>query len=92
MIEDDGYADFIHDYVAPEYNKKIAKYGMILNPDVSRCDVVFDKLAIMQDKYGKEYCPCQPQRTEDTVCPCKNMRELHACKCGLYVRKGINNG
>lgn len=31
------------------------------------------------------YCPCQPSKTKDTICPCKYMRKYSTCRCGLYV-------
>ena len=39
------------------------------------------------DKYGDMYCPCQLNQTENTLCPCKYMREQGACRCGLFIRK-----
>jgi len=36
------------------------------------------------EKYGKPYCPCTTIRTEQTVCPCKTMREKGVCHCGLF--------
>lgn len=44
--------------------------------------------------YGKPYCPCSLQRTEDTVCPCKEFREdknMQRCHCGLYIRGDMSN-
>lgn len=32
------------------------------------------------------YCPCQPSKTHDTLCPCKYMRKYNTCRCGLYVK------
>jgi ferredoxin-thioredoxin reductase catalytic subunit len=29
-----------------------------------------------KDKYGKRYCPCSLIRDEDTVCMCKEFREM----------------
>ena len=31
------------------------------------------------------YCPCEPAKTEDTKCPCKNFREQGECICGLWM-------
>lgn len=31
------------------------------------------------------YCPCNFEKTEDTVCPCREMLENKACHCGLFV-------
>ena len=33
------------------------------------------------------YCPCVITKNEDTVCPCKKMREENYCCCKLYLNK-----
>ena len=33
------------------------------------------------------YCPCVLQKSIDTKCPCKKMREENKCCCKLYVLK-----
>ena len=32
------------------------------------------------------YCPCQPKKDRDTMCPCKNYRVNGKCICGLFVK------
>ena len=35
------------------------------------------------------HCPCQIDKTDDTICPCKDFRESKApytCHCGLYTK------
>ena len=32
------------------------------------------------------FCPCQPQKDADTMCPCKNYRQDGNCICGLFVK------
>lgn len=41
-----------------------------------------------KDKYGKRYCPCSLVRNDDTVCMCKEFREMEegTCHCQLYVK------
>ena len=41
-----------------------------------------------KEKYGKKYCPCSLVRDEDTVCMCKEFREMEEgiCHCQLYVK------
>jgi ferredoxin-thioredoxin reductase catalytic subunit len=36
-------------------------------------------------------CPCVPTfaQTEDTKCPCKDMRDTGICHCGLFKNKLI---
>ena len=56
------------------------KYGMKVNPDSSHVFTIIEKI------YENDgYCPCMPMKTNDTKCPCKYMRKLKACRCGLYV-------
>lgn len=41
-----------------------------------------------KDKYGKRYCPCSLVRDDDTVCMCKEFREMEEgmCHCQLYIK------
>jgi ferredoxin-thioredoxin reductase catalytic subunit len=63
------------------------KYGMKPHPERKHVIAVLEKLHENHMRYGAPYCPCMPNRTQDTVCPCKYMRTLKACRCGLYIRK-----
>lgn len=58
------------------------RYGMQVNPNVNSVLMVMNGL----ERTGG-YCPCVPKNnfTKDTVCPCKEMRMQHKCRCGLYV-------
>lgn len=31
------------------------------------------------------YCPCSPEKSEKTMCPCEAVRTNGECHCGLYV-------
>lgn len=53
---------------------------MIENPDEKHVKLIRDKL-----KANNGYCPCMPMKNKDTICPCRYMRELNVCRCGLYV-------
>jgi len=33
------------------------------------------------------YCPCVVEENEDTICPCKKMREEKYCCCGLFIKE-----
>lgn len=35
---------------------------------------------------GGGFCPCQPKKDRDTMCPCKNYRVDGKCICGLFVK------
>lgn len=54
---------------------------MKLNTDIKHVQLIQEKL-----KGNDGYCPCMPTKTKDTICPCKYMRELSVCRCGLYVK------
>ena len=39
-------------------------------------------------KENNGHCPCQLERTKDTLCMCKEFREMEegTCCCGLYTK------
>lgn len=42
-----------------------------------------------REKYGKRYCPCSLDRSDDTVCMCKEFRDAPegtTCHCGIYSK------
>ena len=43
-------------------------------------------------KANDGYCPCALVKTPDTVCMCKEFREMKegTCHCGLYVKVKID--
>lgn len=49
---------------------------MKINP---KSDKVFFRLGEIKRLEGEPYCPCQPERTIDTICPCKDMRINQKC-------------
>lgn len=59
------------------------KYGYEFRSD-SILDKLAEKFAKQHEQYGDMYCPCQPNHSQDTVCPCRYMRNYGACRCGLY--------
>lgn len=52
---------------------------------VTRNHKVYDTVTARL-KLNDGYCPCQPTKTRDTVCPCRYMRKFNTCRCGLYVK------
>ena len=57
-----------------------------------RLEAMSQKFEQQKEKYGELYCPCQLQRTKDTICPCRYMRTQGACRCGLFMPKeGADN-
>lgn len=70
--------------------KEIAKINSYKIRDEKRLDILSDKFAGQVSMYGAMYCPCQSNRTEYTICPCRYMREYGACRCGLFVPEDGN--
>lgn len=65
------------------------RYKMIRVTDNKEVkETVLAGLKHNKDKYGKRYCPCSLIRDEDTVCMCKEFREMEegTCHCQLYVK------
>lgn len=58
------------------------KHNMQLNPDSKVVEAIKKRLVVTNG-----YCPCRPEQTDDTICPCKIMREEGHCCCTLYVPK-----
>ena len=50
-----------------------------INPDKEFVKEMREKI-----KENSGYCPCLLDKNEDTICPCKDMRENQICHCGLY--------
>ena len=59
-----------------------ANPNMKLNDDQEHVQKILKALEI---KDG--YCPCVLAKNEDTICPCKKMREENKCCCKLYINK-----
>jgi Ferredoxin thioredoxin reductase catalytic beta chain. len=56
----------------------LGKY--ILNPD----EKIVEKIRKgLEKKNG--HCPCVLEESEDTICPCREMRENNRCCCKLYI-------
>lgn len=77
----------------PDYNstyepeRNARQYGMRVNPDAEHTVAILEKLGRNEMQHGAPYCPCLPNHSASTICPCRYMREMKACRCGLYVRK-----
>lgn len=52
-----------------------------INPDK---DKVKEIRAALKNNNG--YCPCKIEQSEDTKCPCKDLRENQECCCELYIK------
>ena len=58
---------------------------MILNPNSNTVRVIRDAL-----NRNDGYCPCGPERSPETKCPCKVFREDKKCHCNLYVENEVS--
>ena len=62
----------------------------ILEPDDQELiDSINEGLAKNKKEFGKNYCPCSLEHTDDTVCMCKEFREQKEpgfCHCGKYEK------
>ena len=68
-------------------NELIEK-GLKINPNMKLNDNKehVEKILIgLEKKNG--YCPCVIVQNEDTICPCKKMREENKRCCKLYINK-----
>ena len=60
----------------------LEKHNMELNPNRKVVESIKGMLTMT-----KGYCPCVMEKTDDSICPCKNMREKGKCCCKLYIKK-----
>jgi len=62
---------------------------IVNNPDEELREEAERQLNENKEKYGKRYCPCSFDKTEEWVCPCKKFREQDypgECNCGRYSK------
>lgn len=67
-------------------------FKIIDNPDEELRNEAERQLKDNKEKYGKRYCPCSLEQTNDWICPCKMFREQTyegECHCGRYYKKEI---
>lgn len=72
-----------------EKKLKIRQRPIIDEDDQELVDTINEGLERNKELYGKRYCPCSLERTDDTVCPCKNFREQTEpgfCHCGKFEK------
>lgn len=60
---------------------KGGKQRMKLNPNKEIVEKIKYRI-----KENEGHCPCIAERNEDTLCPCKDMREKNICHCNLYIK------
>lgn len=59
--------------------------GMQITQDIPHAKLIANKLVD-----NAWYCPCQPQHTKDTLCPCRNLRKFKVCRCGFFKKASDN--
>jgi ferredoxin-thioredoxin reductase catalytic subunit len=72
-----------------DYKELVEKYAEENNLTLSNhSDKIISRLGKTEGQ-----CPCVKPETysEDTMCPCKKMREEDYCCCGLYLTEEENN-
>ena len=57
-----------------------------LSDDLGHVKKIRESLKKIKEVYGERYCPCNLERSSDTICPCKDYRETGKCRCKLYKR------
>jgi len=76
--------------IIKDLEKHAEDEGIKLNPDKQVLDVLINKLLQNEEEYGKPYCPCRLERSDENVCPCTNhlkeIKEEGHCLCWLFVK------
>jgi ferredoxin-thioredoxin reductase catalytic subunit len=83
-----------HPYT-PEFIERVQNFakanGYVVVLDAQMRNKLLRELLENYDKYGKPYCPCRPERSEATVCPCvyakADIAKMGHCLCGLFWSK-----
>ena len=79
----------INQQTVKSYLRGVAeKNGYTINE--KRFPVMVDKFTQKVEETWQMYCPCQVNQNQDTICPCRYMREHNACRCGLYTKEDNN--
>jgi ferredoxin-thioredoxin reductase catalytic subunit len=87
-----------HPY-APELIERVQSFakanGYVVALDTQLRNKLLRELLENYDKYGKPYCPCRPEHSEATVCPCifakADIAKMGHCLCGLFWSKDFAN-
>lgn len=53
-------------------------------PDTAHAEEVMKKI-----KVNDGHCPCKLEKTKDTLCMCREFREMDegTCHCGLFIKE-----
>lgn len=54
--------------------------------NLKNAEAIIKALKRREEIDKQPYCPCKPQsKSEDDICPCRDMRENNKCCCGLFI-------
>jgi ferredoxin-thioredoxin reductase catalytic subunit len=67
------------------YEKYAEAIGAQITDNPVIKDTVTEGLQNNLDELNARYCPCQIQKTKDTICPCKEFRTTGHCHCRLFI-------
>ncbi len=96
--------DITQEYVEKLYNrlnKDAESSGYHLNPDEEFTKALIRGLAVNDERYGYQSCPCRlstgdDKKDRDIICPCDyrdaDLDKYGSCYCGLYVDEDILHG
>ena len=73
------------------YFREIAKINnWKLNPDERVVNALIKSFIRNLKEHGNLYCPCRPEKTRETICPCiyakEEIEQNGRCTCGLFVK------
>jgi hypothetical protein len=64
-----------------EYTNNVEQYDIVKNPN----EVFYEKITKAVEKNGY-YCPCLINKSDDTICSCRDFRE------SFLTEEDVNNG
>ena len=65
------------------YEKYANKIGVQIDNETK--EFILKGLEHNKSLYGFRYCPCSITKNQDTICPCKLMKENKKCNCELFI-------
>jgi ferredoxin-thioredoxin reductase catalytic subunit len=66
----------------PRIEEAVKKYA--LNDNGAKVIKIIMGLEMNFKRFGKTYCPCKIQKTDDNICPCIDYTTTSKCICGLF--------
>lgn len=63
------------------------KVAITDNPEL--VEIVQSGLKRNKELYGKRYCPCRLEHTDENICFCQEFKQQpvgSTCHCGIYIK------